>query len=159
MLQHRAQLHEERDSVRVTLETYAPRPEVQARTYELTIVLNVPDTIAIRRNVYQGAQIAMGAEPRLLLPSTQRVDAVVAYSDLRRALRPYAHYLSEWPPDSVEVTLSVRLHPQPLPADSNLLPRAQYHAGGQDVAVDVPSRGLVAPKRWRGPRPKWQGDR
>ena len=150
---HDASVHQESDSVRVTLETYSPRPEVLARTYELTIVLNVPDTIAIRRNLYQGEQLAMGAEPRLLLPSTQRVDAVVAYADLRRTLRPYARYLSEWPPDSVEVTLSVRLHPRPLPADSSLLPLAQYHAGGQDVVVDVPSIGLVAPKRWRGRRP------
>ena len=152
-----ASVRQERDSVRVTLQTYAPRPADRSRNYQLTTVLNVPDTLAIRRNVYQGAQVAMGTMPRLLLPSTQRVEVVVAYSDLRRALRPYAAYLSEWPPDSVSVTLSVRLHPQPLPADSDLLPRAQYHAGGQDVSVNVPSRGLLAPRR-RGPKPKWEGD-
>jgi hypothetical protein len=138
-----ASVRQERDSARVMLETYAARPGDRARNYRLTTNVSVLDTIAIRRNVYQGETLALDSATRLLLPATTRVDAVVAYDDLRRRLRPYSRYLSMWPPDSVEVTLSVRLHPLALPSDSNHLNPAQYHAGGADVVVTVPARGLL----------------
>jgi hypothetical protein len=145
-----ASLRQERDSVRVTLETYAPRPSSSARPYRVTCTLWVLDTIAVRRLLYQGVSLALDSSTRLLGPATTHVDAVIAYAALQHRLLPYAKFLSVYPTDSVTVTIGVQLHPMSLPTDSALSVIVPRHVGWQDVSVTVPAHGLVAPRPAHG---------
>jgi hypothetical protein len=142
-------VRQERDSVRVTLETYAPRPGDSVRPYTVISRVAVPDTIAIRRHVVQAGSVALPPTSQLLAPTTSHVDVVIAYSDLRRELLPYARYLREYPPESVTVAVAVKILPEAIPTDSlfDVTKRRLYSE--QAVEVTIPARGLLPRRRAR----------
>jgi hypothetical protein len=137
----------ERDSVRVTLETYAPRPGDSVRPYKVVSRLAVLDTVAIRRDVIQAGSVALPTTTRLLAPTTSHVDAVIAYSDLRRELLPYARYLREYPPESVTVTVAVKILPEAIRTDFPVDVTKRRLYSEQAVEITIPARGLL-PRRW-----------
>lgn len=110
----------ERDTVRVSLQTFVLMPGDRARRYRVKVTVDVPDSLAERRGLHGTVEKVVASAERTLGARPARVTLAIPMESLRRILRPHLQ-AAGWPSwFPYDTAIGVRLIKDPEPSDEGV---------------------------------------